>query len=78
MLALKTMSSLSVLKKLAKKDDLVVIPRKEYEALLQLQKVKEFVPTAAQKKALITAENNYRKGKAFSYNELVKKLGFGN
>ena len=59
-------------------DDLVTIPRKEYVALLELRKTKEFRPTPTQRKALRMAENNLRRGKTLSYNELVRKLGFGN
>jgi len=70
------MNTITIPKNLAKKDDLVVMPRREYEALLALRRVREFVPTAAQKKALLRAENNFHKGKTLSYNELVKKLGF--
>jgi len=43
---------LTIPKKLTRRDDLVVIPRREYEALIELRKIREFVPTAAQKKAL--------------------------
>jgi len=70
------MNTITIPKKLAEKDDLVVIPRREYEALLVFKKFKEFVPTLAQKKALFKAENNFQKGKTISYYELVKKLGF--
>lgn len=70
------LSSVTIPKNLARNDDLVVIPRKEYEELIELRAVKEFVPTTAQKKALIRAEVNLKKGKTLSYNELVKKLGF--
>ena len=72
------MNTLTMPKKLAQKDDLIVIPRKEYEALLGFKKIREFTPTAAQKRALVRAENNLRKGKSLSYNELVRKLGFKN
>ena len=72
------MNTITIPKKLAGKDDLVVLPRQEYEALLKLKKVKEFTPTAAQKKALQRAELNLHKGKTLSYNALVKKLGFTN
>lgn len=58
------------------RDDLVIIPRKEYEALLKLKKVGEFTPTFSQKKALLRAEENLKKGKSLTYNELVRKLGF--
>ena len=70
------MNTITIPKNLAKKDDLIVMPRREYETLLALRQVREFVPTAAQKRALLQAENNFRKGKTLSYNELVKKLGF--
>ena len=70
------MDTITIPKKIASKDDLVVIPRKTYEALLSLKKCKEFFPTAIQKKALVKAEQNFRKGKTISYHDLVKKLGF--
>lgn len=70
------MNTLSIPKKLASRGDVVVIPRREYEALLGLKKVKEFNPTPAQKRALARAENNLQKGETLSYHELVKKLGF--
>lgn len=69
------MKTITIPKKLANRDDLIVIPRKEYEALLELKKIKEFVPTSVQKRALAKAESNFRKGKTLSYRELVKKLG---
>ena len=72
------MNTVTIPKKLARNDDLVVLPRREYEALLQLKKFKEFNPTAVQKRALLRAETNFSKGKTFSYRELVKKLGFEN
>ena len=72
------MNNVTIPKKLAQKDDLVVVPRKEYEALLELKKIKEFIPTAVQKKALTKAEQNLKQGKTLSYNELVRKLGFAN
>ncbi|MBI4692372.1 MAG: hypothetical protein HY773_03010 [Candidatus Terrybacteria bacterium] len=70
------MDTITIPKKLAAQDDLVVMPRKEYEALLILKKFTEFIPTPAQKKALFRAESNFRRGKTLSYHELVKKLGF--
>jgi len=70
------MNTITIPQKLAGRDDLVVIPRREYEALLELKKFKEFKPTPAQKKALTQAESNFRRGKTLSYYGLVKKLGF--
>ena len=37
------MNTLTIPRKLAQKDDLIVVPRKEYEALLELKKFKEFM-----------------------------------
>jgi len=56
----------------------MVLPRKEYEALLGMKKIKEFKPTSSQKKALMKAEINLKKNKTISYNELASKLGFAN
>ncbi|MDP3769561.1 MAG: hypothetical protein Q8R40_01310 [bacterium] len=53
------------------KNDVVTIPRREYEALLGLKKFREFSPTAAQKKALATAEQRLRKGKTLSYYQCI-------
>jgi len=70
------MSTITIPKKLVRQDDSVVVPRKEYEALKELQKTAEFSPTAAQRKDLIKAEQNLKAGKTLSYHELVRKLGF--
>lgn len=78
MYSIGDMNTITIPKKIAAQDDLVVIPRKEYEALLELKKLREFSPTVAQKKAILRAEQNFRKGRTLSYNELVKKLGFAN
>lgn len=56
--------------------DLIVIPLKEYKALLEVKGFQEFIPTKAQKNALARAENNFSKGKSLSYHELTQKLGF--
>lgn len=69
------MNSIIIPKKIASKDDLVIVPRREYEALLELKKFREFTPTTAQKRALARAERNLKEGKTLSYNELAKKLG---
>ncbi len=72
------MNTITIPKKLAQRDDLIIVPRREYEALLALRKLKEFTPTSAQKKALSKAEINFRQGKTLTYNELVRKLEFRN
>lgn len=72
------MNTTTIPKKIGIKNDLILVPRKEYEALLEFKKGKEFILTTAQKKSLIKAEDNLRRGKTLSYDKLVKKLGFRN
>lgn len=60
------------------KNDLVVMPRKEYEALLALKKTVEFNPNSAQKAALKRAEKNLNNAKTLSLNEFVRQLDFKN
>ena len=72
---LKLMKVITIPKTLSKEGDLVVIPRREYEKLLQLKKIREFQPTAKQKDALKKAERNLKKGKALSYNAVARALG---
>ena len=59
-------------------NDVVIIPRQEYEYLIKFKKIKEFLPTLAQKKALASAENNFKKRKTLSYDKVAQKLGFAN
>lgn len=72
------MNTVTIPKKLAQKGDLVLVPRREYESLLKQRILKEFIPTAAQKRALKQAMKERRAGKTISYDELVRKLGFRN
>ncbi|HBV01514.1 MAG TPA: hypothetical protein DEF00_03980 [Candidatus Taylorbacteria bacterium] len=71
------MNTITIPKTLAPKDDLVVVPRKEYEALLSFRTYREVRISKAQKQALRRAEKNLSAGKTLSYHELVRKLGFG-
>ena len=72
------MNTITIPKKLANKDDLVILPRKEYEALIELKKIREFIPTATQKKALARARINRKAGNCLTIDELREKLGFTN
>lgn len=72
------MPTITIPKAWVQRDDLIVVPRKEYEALTELRKTAEFAPTAAQHKALVMAEQNLKAGKTLSYHALVRKLGFAN
>jgi hypothetical protein len=69
------MATVTIPKRLAKDDDLVVVPRKEYEALIALRRIREFTPAPSERRALLRAERNLKKGKALSYNELARRLG---
>lgn len=71
------MNTITIPKTLAQKDDLIVVPRQEYEALLSFKTYREVRITKAQKQALRLAEKNLSAGKTLSYHELVRKLGFG-
>lgn len=72
------MSILTIPKKIGGRDDLVIVPRKEYEALLVLKKMKEIALTPVQRKALVKAQIRFRQRKTLSYNDLSRKLGFAN
>ena len=58
--------------------DLVLVPKREYESFLEFKKIKEFIPTLAEKKALKRAELNRKKGNYLTLNEFKNKLGFTN
>lgn len=87
----RVMSVVTIPKKLAKlpKGELVVIPRREYEALLTIKNTKAdsglttvaalrktVRMTAIQKKALQRSRRSFKKGKLLSFDEFSKKLGF--
>lgn len=70
------MPTLTIPKKITKGEELVIMPRKEYDEFSQWRKeVKYFNPTSAQVKALRQAEKEYKKGKYLSLDELKHKLG---
>lgn len=68
------MSVINVPSKVTKGEELVIIPKKEYEALSQLRKIYEFAPTADQKRALRLARENRKKGRVLTLDELKRKL----
>lgn len=68
------MNTITISKKITKGEELIVIPRKEYEALLWLRKDREFTPTSAQKLALKDARKNRAQGKYLTVDELKQKL----
>ena len=68
------MTTVIILKKMAG-EELVLVPRREYERLLKMKAIKEFKPTPTQKKSLLKAEKNLKSGKTLSLNTLARKLG---
>lgn len=74
------MATITIPKNLIKNDDLVIIPRKEYEEFYQWKETaksfKTFIPTVAQKKDLARARKNRAQGNFLTINELKRKLGF--
>jgi hypothetical protein len=60
-------------------EDLVIIPRQEYEEFLRLsvkKSIKEVELTSRQKRALEKSRANMKAGKFFTIDELKQKLGF--
>ena len=74
------MATITIPKKLIKNDDLIIIPRKEYEELLdfRLKKIQEVELTPIQKQALFQARKNLSKGKFLTIYELKQKMGITN
>lgn len=69
------MATLTIPKKLASRDDLVVIPKKEYEELLSLRRaIPVFKPTRADIKDLERARKNFRAGKFIEWRKLKNEL----
>ena len=73
------MAILTIPKKMEKmaKEDLVIIPRKEYEKLLfrEPKVVAEVPMTASEKKSFARAEKNLKAGKLLSADEFARKMG---
>ena len=55
--------------------ELVIIPKDEDEALVELKKIYEFQPTSTQKQVLLRARNNRKNGKVLNLGQLKKGLG---
>ena len=70
LLELEALSSTEI----KKRKDMIVIPRKEYQELLALRKIREVKMTPAQRAALRRAEKNLKQGKTLSFDEFRRKL----
>jgi len=72
------MATITLPKKLIKEnDDLVAIPRREYEEFLRLrlEKIPKVKLTSTQKKHIDEARKNMAKGNYLTIDELEQKLG---
>ena len=73
------MATITIPKNLIKNDDLVVIPRKEYEEFYQWKETaklfKTFTPTAAQKRDFKKARKEYAAGEYITLSQLENELG---
>ena len=82
----ENMPTITIPKTLIKEKELVIIPRKEYEAFLQLKKFKktyirkheEIKLTPYQKSIFKKAERRIASGEFYTINELKSKLGIKN
>lgn len=70
------MTTITIPKEIAKKGDLVLIPRSEYEKLLAAKRVVEFKQTPSDKRDLARARKNRKQGRYLTLDELKRKLGF--
>ena len=76
------MTTITISKKVIKNDDLIILPRKEYEEFYQWKEVaklfKTFIPTAAQKRDLFKARDDYKRKRYLTLNEFKRKLAIKN
>ena len=73
------MTTLTIPKKITKGAELVILPRKDYEEFSHWQKFmksfKTYTPTAAEKRMIQKAREDYKIGKYLTIHELKRKLG---
>jgi len=71
------MPIITIPRQLARKDDLVVIPKSEYVEFLRLRGlIKEVKPTKTELKAIERGRRAIAKGDFVTLDELKKELGF--
>ena len=71
---MECMTTLTIPKKLAQKGDLVLVPKKEYAALMGLKKIREFTPTTAERRALARAHRDFAKGRYLTLEQIRRAL----
>lgn len=67
--------TITIPSKLTSGKELVIIPKEDYEDLLNLKELYEFQPTSKHKETLLRARKNRKKGKVLTIGELKQKLG---
>lgn len=76
------MTTITIPKNLIKNDDLIIIPRREYEEFYQWKETaklfKTFAPTTVQKKDLKKSRDDYKQKKYLTLDELKRKLAIKN
>lgn len=76
------MSTITIPKRITKGEELIVIPRKEYEEFSKWRKTiklfRTFTPTATQKRDLKKARQDYQQKKFITLDELKRKLEIKN
>jgi hypothetical protein len=74
------MDTITIPRKITKGEELIIVPRKEYEEFLRyrLKENGELILTTSQKKQLQKARRNLAKGKYLTIYELKEKLGIKN
>jgi len=76
------MATITIPRKITKGEELIIVPRREYEEFSRWKGViktfKTFSPNPAQKKALREARKDYKKGKYITLNELKRRLEIKN
>ena len=72
------MTTITIPKKVTRGEELIIIPRREYEEIFSwwdvIKSFKTFIPTSAQKRDLKKARGDYKKGKYFTIDEFKRKL----
>lgn len=72
------MATVTILKELAERKDLVAVPRSTYEEFLvwlkQVKSAKTFKPTKAELRALARGRKNFAKGNYITLKELENEL----
>jgi len=68
--------AVAIPKELSRNEDLVVIPRSDYEEFLQLKKIIPLIElTLSEKKAIKEARKEIKQGKYSTINQLKNELG---